>query len=507
MNQAQQDLLLKVPTGVPGFDVVSEGGLPEGRTTLVTGTAGSGKTIFAAQFLAGGIKHAQNGVFVTFEESPQMQCQNMRGFGWNIRQWETEDKWAFVDASPLDRSIPLVSGEYDLDPLISRLKYAIDRVGAKRVAVDSLGTIFSYLPDKSKVRNLLFKLTQMLREMKITAVLTSERTVEYGEISRYGIEEFVVDNVVILRNSLIAERRRRTIEILKFRGVSHQHGEFPFAIVSDRGIVVIPFSTDVLKRRASSQRITSGNNELDTMCGGGWFKGSIILVSGATGAGKTLMATEFIGGGIENGERCLLFAFEESRDQLLRNAKGWGIDYERMEREGRCKIICRYPETTGLETHFVKMKEEIERFEPTRVAIDSISALERVSTFKGFREFLLTLNTLFKEKGITTLCTATTTNLIGSEAITESNISTNTDLIILLRYVEVYGEIKRGLTVLKMRGSGHNKDIREFKIDDEGMHLGRAFRNVTGILAGNPAFIDTDELNRLNNLLTDDRSI
>jgi len=503
MNQAQPNLLLKIPTGISGFDTFSEGGLPEGRTTLVSGTAGSGKTIFASQFLAEGIKRGQNGVFVTFEESPKMQRKNMLGMGWDIQQWETEKKWSFVDASPLDRNIPLVSGEYDLAPLISRLKYAIGLVGAKRVAIDSLGTIFSYLADKKEVRNVLFRLTKMLREMEVTSVLTSERTIEYGEISRYGIEEFVADNVVIMRNALVEERRRRTIEILKFRGVPHQHGEFPFTILSDRGIVVIPFSTDVLKRKASSQRVTSGNEALDTMCGGGWFKGSIVLVSGATGAGKTLMATEFIGGGIKNGEKCLLFAFEESREQLLRNALGWGIDYEQMEQESKFKIVCRYPETTGLESHFVQMKEEIEKFKPARVAIDSISALERVATLKGFREFLLTLNTLFKENGITTLCTATTTNLIGSEAITESNVSTNTDLIILLRYVEVYGEIKRGLAVLKMRGSSHNKDIREFNIDDKGMHLGRAFRNVTGILAGNPTFIDTDELYRLNNLLTD----
>ena len=503
MNQAQQDLLLKIPTGIPGFDTFSEGGLPEGRTTLVSGTAGSGKTIFASQFLAEGIQQGQNGVFVTFEESPKMLRKNMRGFGWDIQQWENEKKWCFVDASPVDRNIPLVSGEYDLEPLITRLKYAIDLVGAKRVAVDSLGTIFSYLPDKTLVRNVLFKLSQTLREMEVTSILTSERTVEYGEISRYGIEEFVADNVIIMRNALIEQRRRRTIEILKFRGVPHQHGEFPFTILPDRGIVVIPLATDVFKRKASSQRITSGNQELDTMCGGGWFKGSIILVSGATGAGKTLMATEFIGGGIRNGEKCLLFAFEESREQLFRNALGWGVDYEQMEREGKFKMICRYPETMGLESHFVQMKEEIEQFKPARVAIDSISALERVSNYKGFREFLLTLNTLFKEQGITTLCTATTTNLIGSESITESHVSTNTDLIILLRYVEVYGEIKRGLTVLKMRGSSHNKDIREFEIDDKGMHLGQAFRNVIGILAGNPAFVDINELQRLDNLLSD----
>ncbi|MDJ0594219.1 MAG: circadian clock protein KaiC [Pleurocapsa sp. MO_226.B13] len=502
MNQ-EQDLLAKIATGIPGFDVFSEGGLPKGRTTLVVGTAGSGKTIFASQFLAEGIKRGENGVFVTFEEPPKMLRKNVLGFGWNIHQWEAENQWLYVDASPEEGNPPLVSGEYDLEPLISRLNYAIKQVNAKRVAMDSLGAIFSYVPHVAKIRGALFKLAQVLREMEITAVLTSERASDYGDISRYGIEEFVADNVIIMRNALVAEKRRRTIEILKFRGVSHQHGEFPFAIVPERGIVVIPFSTDVLKRKASRHRITSGNEDLDTMCGGGWFEGSIVLVSGATGTGKTLMATEFVSGGVKNNEKCLLFAFEESRDQLLRNALGWGVDYEQMEREGKIKIVCRYPEATGLESHFISIRKEIEEFQPQRVAIDSVSALEQVSTPKGFREFLLTLNTLLKEQGITSLCTANTANLIGSESITESNISTNTDLIILLRYVEVYGEIKRGLAVLKMRGSKHNKDIREFLIGDEGMRLGRPFRNVVGILAGNPTFVDSDELDRLNDLLTE----
>ncbi|AFZ35540.1 circadian clock protein KaiC [Stanieria cyanosphaera PCC 7437] len=501
MNQPpEHDVLAKIETGISGFDVFSEGGLPKGRTSLVTGTAGSGKTIFACQFLIEGIKRGQNGVFVSFEESPKMLRKNMRGLGWDIQAWEQEGKWSFVDVSPQDRNLPVVSGEYELDPLITRFIYAIERVNAQRVAMDSLGAIFSYVPNIGQVRSVLFKLAQLLREMEITAVLTSERTADYGEISRYGIEEFVADNVIILRNSLVEEKRRRTIEILKFRGVSHQHGEFPFTIVPEQGIVVIPFSTDVLKRKSSRNRITSGNQELDAMCGGGWFEGSIILVSGATGTGKTLMATEFIKGGVKNGEKCLLFAFEESRDQLLGNALGWGVDFERMERENQLKIVCYYPEITGLESHFVKMRTQIEQFQPQRIAIDSISALEKVSTLKAFREFLLTVNTMIKEKGITCLCTANTPSLVGSESITESNVSTNTDLIVLLRYVEVYGEIRRGLAVLKMRGSKHDKDIREFLIDDRGMHLGQAFRNITGILAGNPSLVNSDELDRLNNL-------
>ncbi len=503
MTQAQPDLLAKIATGIPGFDVFSEGGLPEGRSTLIAGTAGSGKTIFANQFLIEGIKRGENGVFVTFEESPQMLRKNMRGFNWDIQQWEAEGKWMFVDASPADHNLPLISGEYDLEPLISRLKHAINQVNAKRVAIDSLSSVFSYVPNMAQVRAILFKLAQILRELEITAVLTCERTIDYGAISRYGVEEFVADNVIIMRNALLKEKRRRTIEILKYRGVSHQHGEFPLTIIPHQGIVVIPFATDVLKSKSSSQRVTTGNEELNRMCGGGWFKGSIILVSGATGTGKTLMTTEFIDGGIKNDEKCLLFALEESHEQLLRNALGWGIDYEQMETAGKLKIICRYPETMGLESHFVKMREEIEEFKPQRVAIDSISALERISSSKGFREFLLTLNILFKEKGITTLCTANTANSLESDSITQSNISTNTDLIILLRYVEIYGEIKRGLAILKMRGSQHDKNIREISIDQNGMSIGQTFRHIVGILSGNLTYIDANRIDRLDDLQTE----
>ncbi|MEQ8972020.1 MAG: circadian clock protein KaiC [Coleofasciculus sp. C1-SOL-03] len=499
-QQQPPEFIEKVKTGISGFDLLSEGGLPKGRTTLVAGTAGSAKTIFACQFLVEGIKEGQNGVFVTFEESPQAIRKNMRGFGWEIEQWEAEKKWAFVDASPKTGNRPLVSGEYDLGPLLARLEYAIEQVQAERVSMDSLGAVFSYIPDMAQVRGDLFDIAWALREREITSVLTSERTQEYGDISRYGVEEFVADNVVILRNVLVEEKRRRTIEILKYRGTPHQHGEFPFTILPDQGIVVLPLSASKLERKSSTRRVTSGNAELDEMCGGGFFRDSIILVSGATGTGKTLMVTEFLAGGVKNEERCLLFAFEESREQLYRNAAGWGRGFETMEQEGNLKVFCRYPEETGLENHLVKIKQVIEEFKPDRVAVDSVSALENLAPFKGFREFILSLNAILKDARIMGLLTANTPALMGGMSVTESHISTNTDSIILLRYVEVYGEIRRGLTVLKMRGSKHDKEIREFTIDESGMHIGNPFRNITGILSGSPTYMTQSEIDRLGGL-------
>jgi circadian clock protein KaiC len=491
----------RLPVGIPGFDLIAQGGLPRGRTTLVAGTAGSAKTVLAAQFLAEGIARGDEpGVFVTFEEPPSEIRGNMHGFGWDIAGWETEGKWAFVDASPRPDDETVLTGEYDMGALLARVEYAVRTVGARRVAMDSLGAVFARLGESPIVRRELFRIVSALKKLGVTAVMTAERTQEYGEISRHGVEEFVADNVVILRNVLEDEKRRRTVEILKFRGTAHQKGEFPFTILAGVGVTVLPLSAMKLTQRSSAVRITSGSPELDEMCGGGFFRDSIVLVSGATGTGKTLMVTEFMAGGFAADERCLLFAFEESREQLFRNAHGWGIDFEAMERDDKLRVVCEYPEIAGLEDHLVRMKGVIEEFRPNRVAVDSLSALERVSTVKGFREFVIGLTSFMKEQEVAGLFTSTTPTLLGGESVTEAHISSITDSIILLRYVEMFGEMRRGLTVLKMRGSKHDKDIREFAIDGEGMHLGRPFRDVVGILSGRPTHVRPAELDRIGGL-------
>lgn len=494
-------LIDKLPTGIPGFDHIGHGGLPKGRVTLVAGTAGSAKTVFAGQFLAEGIRQfGDPGVFVTFEEASSDIRKNLAGFGWDIDTWEADGKWAFVDASPQVGAETLVAGSYDLGALLARIEYAVNKVGARRVAVDSLGPLFSQLPDAGTVRMELFRVASALKEMGVTAVFTAERVEEYGDIARYGVEEFVSDNVIVLRNVLEEKMRRRTMEILKYRGTAHNKGEYPFTIVPNVGIQAIPLSAIELQHRSSAIRVPTGVEGMDDLCGGGFFRDSIVLVSGATGAGKTLIVTEFMDGGVHNDERCMIFAFEESREQLFRNAIGWGVDFETLEKDGKLKVVCLYPEVMGLEDHLISMKEQIEEFGPNRVAVDSLSALERVSTFKGFREFVIGLTSFIKEHEITGLFTSTSPSLLGGTSVTESHISTITDTIILLRYVELFGEIRRGMTVLKMRGSKHEKDIREFTIDDQGMHIGKPFRNVLGILAGSPQNISRDEIERLERM-------
>jgi circadian clock protein KaiC len=476
----------KLPTGIPGFDLIAEGGLPRGRATLVAGTAGSAKTVFATQFLAAGITaHGDAGVFVTFEDGVEDIRRNMRGFGWDIEAWERDGKWAFVDASPHPEGGGVVVGDYDLGGLMARIEHAVRRVGATRVSLDSLNALFVQYREHQLLRGELFRITRLLKDMGLTVLFTGERTEEYGEVSRHGLEEFVADNVVILRNLLLDERRRRTIEILKMRGTTHQRGEFPFTVTGDRGIVVLPLSAIPLTQTSSSVRITSGNEALDRMCGGGFFRDSVILLSGATGTGKTLMVTQFLAGGVAADERCLLFAFEESRDQLFRNAAAWGYDFEGMERDGKLKVINTYPHAMAVEDHLLTMRDAIAAYRPNRVAVDSLSALERVTSVRSFREFVIGLTSFLKQEEIAGLFTSTTASLLGGSSVTEKHISTLTDSIILLRYVETRGRMRRALTVLKMRGSAHDHDIREYTIEGTGMTLGSTFHDLTGILSGN----------------------
>lgn len=490
----------KIETGIPGFDAITEGGLPINRATLIAGTSGSAKTILALQFLYNGVyMYDEGGVFVTFEETPADIKRNVRSFGWDLERMEKEGDIAFVDVSPDPDNKILETGDYDFSALLVRIEHAVKKVNAKRVGVDSIGALFSQFADAGKVRRELFRVAAGLKMMNVTALITTERTEEYGDISRFGVEEFVADNVIILRNVLEEEKRRRTLEVLKYRGAPHQKGEFPFTISED-GVEVLPLSSMELTQKSSNVRISTGNKVLDEMCGGGFYRDSIILVSGATGCGKTLAVTTFLDDGSKKGERTLVFAFEESREQLLRNAIGWGMDFRKWEEQGLLKIVCAYPEILGLEDHLLRMKKAIEAFEPTRVAVDSLSALERVSTGKPFREFIIGLTSYIKERETAGLFTAVTASLLGGTSVTESHISTITDSIILMRYVELMGQMRRGLTVLKMRGSWHDKSIREYEIDSTGMHIGKAFQNVGGILAGAPVHLIQGEADQLGEM-------
>ena len=475
--------VVKLPTGVPGVDLVTHGGLPLGRTTLVSGTAGSAKTVFAMQFVAAGGQTGQPGVFVTLEESPDDVRAHARSIGVDIDALEREGLWAFVDATPTLEGETMTAGDYDLGGLLARVQHAVDRIGAKRVAIDSVGALLTQAREPDVVRHELIRLGAVLKGLGVTAVLTSERLLDGGDVGRYGVEDFVADNVIVLRNALEDGQRRRTIEVLKLRGTHHQRGEYPFSVVDGEGIVVLPLTAITPRQSSTDERISSGIAELDRMCGGGWYRDAMVLVSGPTGAGKTIMAAHFLAGGLAAGERCLAFSFEETEEQLYRNARGWGFDFEAAKASGLLTVFAAFPESAGLEDHLIRMKALIDRLQPRRITVDSLSALERGATTKSFREFVIGLSAYIKQREIAGLFTVTTSDLSGGATITDSHISTITDAVVLLRYVETDDEIRRALTVLKMRGSAHEKRVREFVIDRTGLNVGGPFANLRGFLS------------------------
>ncbi len=485
---------------IEGFDEITHGGMPIGRTTLVSGTSGTGKTLLAMQFLHNGIQDLGDpGVFVTFEEAPTDIITNARSFGWDLQGLIDQGKLFILDASP-DPEGQEVVGNFDLSALIERIQYAIRKYKAKRVSIDSVTAVFQQYEGASVVRREIFRLVARLKQIGVTSIMTTERVEEYGQVARFGVEEFVSDNVIILRNVLDGERRRRTIEILKLRGTTHMKGEYPFTITND-GINIFPLGAMRLTQRSSNVRISSGVKTLDEMCGGGFFKDSIILATGATGTGKTLLVSKFIQEGCHQGERAIIFAYEESRAQLSRNANSWGVSFEEMERRGLLKLLCSYPESAGLEDHLQIIKSEIEEFKPARIAIDSLSALARGVTNNAFRQFVIGVTGYAKQEEITGFFTNTTDQFMGSNSITESHISTITDTIIMLQYVEIRGEMSRAINVFKMRGSWHDKGIREYAINSEGPEIRDSFRNYERIISGSPTRIMVDEKSELSRIV------
>jgi circadian clock protein KaiC len=482
------------------LDDITHGGLPIGRSTLVSGTSGTGKTLFAMQFLYNGIVGlGEPGIFITFEESPADIIKNAYSFNWDLPSLMEQGKLFILDASPDPEGHDVV-GEFDLSALIERIQYAILKYKAKRVAIDSITAIFQQYESLSMVRREIFRLVARLKLLGVTTVMTTERESEYGAVARFGVEEFVSDNVIILRNVLEGERRHRTAEILKLRGTTHMKGEFPFTMTKE-GINIFPLGAMRLTQKSSNARVSTGITTLDEMCGGGYFKDSIILITGATGTGKTLMVSKFLENGCQNGERAILFAYEESRQQLTRNASSWGTDFDRWESSGILKIICVYPESLGLEDHLQVIKSEIAEFKPSRIAIDSLSALARGVSNNTFRQFVIGLTGFVKQEEITGLFTNTTDQFMGSHSITESHISTITDTIILLQYVEIRGQMSRAINVFKMRGSYHDSRIREYIITERGAQIKDSFEGFERILSGSPTRVPIDEKYELSRII------
>ena len=474
----------KLTTGIRGFDHVSMGGLPERRATVVAGQAGSAKTLFAAQFLAEGVRLGQPGVFVTLEEPAADLRANLHTLGWDIAAWEAAGDWRFVDASPV---ITEAQAAYDVETLSAQIGHAVDATGAHRLALDSLSGVVSLQPDATIARQLLRRLVSSLRRMGLTVVMTIETPADPGgALSRYGVEEFVADNVVLLRNIREGSFRRRTVEVLKMRGAMHHKGDVPFTIVPGKGIVVLPVTAPQLDAAPYRERVDTGSAGLDELTHGGLFRASSTLLSGPTGTGKTMLASQFAGAGAAGGEKVLVMAYEESREQVIANGAALGHDFAAYERAGLLHIASLYPEVASLDDHLVEISDLIAGFAPDRLVVDSLTALERLGSDLSYRAFVINVTSLVRSAGLASLFTSSSRHLIGVTSVTEAHISGLIDTILVLRHVEVGSELRRGIVVVRMRGSGHEHQIRELVIGDNTITVGAAFTGLGGVLTGNP---------------------
>lgn len=396
--------LEKTPTGINGLDDITYGGLPKGRTTLVYGSAGSGKTLMAMEFLVKGAeKYGEPGVFMAFEETSEDLTENFASLGFDLDSLEARNR-LIVDYVHIDKSEIEETGEYDLEGLFIRLGLAIDSVGARRVALDTLEVLFSGFQNEAILRSELRRLFRWLKDRGVTAIVTGER----GETSltRYGLEEYVADCVIFLDNRMEEQIATRRLRIIKYRGSKHGTNEYPFMIEED-GISVLPITSLSLEHEASAERVSTGIQRLDTMLGGkGYYRGSTILVSGTAGTGKTSFAAQFCKAACERGERCLYFAFEESPDQIIRNMRSIGIDLQPYLDSGIMQIHASRPMAYGLEMHLITMRKLLDTFKPNIVVIDPMSNLINVGTQIDVRLMLTRLIDHLKLKNITTICTS-----------------------------------------------------------------------------------------------------
>jgi len=460
----------KVASGIGGFDHVSMGGLPLRRTTVVAGPAGAAKTLFGAQFLAEGVRRGEPGVFVTLEEPAADLRANFRTLGWDVEAWEAAGDWRFVDGSPLAPADTSRRPDYSVETLTAQIGAAVDRTGARRLVLDSLSAVLSLHADAVVARQLLRTLILRLRGMDLTVVLTVETEADPdGSLSRYGVEEFVADNVVLLRNIREGIFRRRTVEVLKMRGAMHHKGDVPFTIVHREGLRVLPVTAASRSaHRGPRTRLSSGIAGLDEMTNGGVFRGSTTLVSGPTGSGKTMMVTQFAAEGVRSGETVLVVAYEESHAQVVANGAALGCDFEAA---GTVHIRSLYPEAASLDDHLVEFRTLVQRVRPARVVLDGLSALERLGSPQSYRGFLLGVTAFAGDTDLATFITATppVPTPFSSSA---DQLTGLVDTVIALRQREVGATVHRGLHVQRMRGSRHDSTVRELVIDDRGVRVG-----------------------------------
>lgn len=471
----------KAPTGIAGLDEITGGGLPRGRTTLVCGAAGCGKTLMAMEFLVrGATEYDQPGVFMAFEETAAELTENVRSLGFDLGALVEEKKMS-LDHVRVERSEIEETGEYDLEGLFIRLGFAVDSIGAKRVVLDTIESLFAGLSSETILRAELRRLFRWLKDRGLTAIVTGERG--EGQITRHGLEEYVSDCVIVLDHRVREQVSTRRMRILKYRGSVHGTSEYPF-LIDENGISVLPITSLRLEHEVSEDRVSTGVPRLDAMLGGdGYYRGSTVLISGTAGTGKTSLAAHFAEAACGRGEKCLYLAFEESQDQVVRNMRTIGVDLEQWIREGLLTLHAERPTAAGLESHLVRIHKWVEQVKPRIVIVDPITNFLSVNRQTEVRAMVTRLVDFLKSRSITSLVTSLT---IAGEPIeeTEVGVSSLMDTWIVLRDEEGVGERNRTIYVLKSRGMNHSNQVREFCITNRGVDILDAYVGPAGVLTG-----------------------
>ncbi|HZS07790.1 MAG TPA: circadian clock protein KaiC [Blastocatellia bacterium] len=477
----QNEVFPKAPTGIRGLDEITGGGLPKGRPTLVSGSAGCGKTILAMEFIVRGAQEfGEPGVFMSFEETSAELTQNFRSLGYDLDDLAAR-KLLALDHVRLEPREVEETGEYDLEGLFVRLAHAIETVGAKRVALDTIEALFSGLSDEMTLRAELRRLFRWLKERGVTAVITAERG--GGEFTRRGLEEYVSDCVILLDHRVDDQITTRRMRIVKYRGSTHGTNEYPF-LIDEQGISVLPITSLGLEHPATNERVPTGIEQLDQMFGGeGYYRGSSVLITGTAGTGKTSVAANFVNAACARGERAIYFSFEESEQQVLRNMRSIGLDLGRWVRKGLLRFYPARPTLHGLERHLVLIHKLVSEFDPGVVVIDPITNLTSVGGESEVRSALTRLLDFFKSRQITALFTSLARHHDDPEH-SEVGVSSLMDTWILLDTLEGNGERNRGLYILKSRGMAHSNQIREFQLTDRGVRLVDIYLGPGGVLAG-----------------------
>jgi circadian clock protein KaiC len=473
--------LPKSPTGIQGFDEITEGGLPTGRPTLICGGAGCGKTLFGMEFLVrGAIQFNEPGVFMSFEETVDELTKNVASLGFDLENL-IKNKRIALDYVRVERSEIEETGEYDLEGLFIRLNYAIDSIGAKRVVLDTIESLFAGLPNQLILRAELRRLFHWLKDKGVTAIITGERGDE--TLTRQGLEEYVSDCVIMLDHRISEQTSTRRLRVVKYRGSMHGTNEYPF-LIDENGFSVLPVTSLGLDHIVSNERVSSGIPLLDKMLEGkGYYRGSTVLVSGTAGVGKTSVAAHFAEAACKRGERVLYFCFEESPNQFMRNMLSIGIDLEPWMHKGLLQFQATRPTFYGLEMHLAVTHKIVNIFKPDIVILDPINTFVVGDKEFEVKTMLMRIVDFLKSKHITALFTSLTSGVSPLEN-SDVGISSLIDTWLLLRDIELNGERNRGMYVLKSRGMANSNQIREFILTDHGVELRDAYIGSSGVLTG-----------------------